>query len=492
MKHIILLSGLLSASLSFSQVNDGLVMDIPFTYGNVFDQVGTNHGYNGGATPTDDRFGVQNMALYFDGADYVYFGNNATTNLDNMDEITITAWIEPANGFSGMRAIVAKWNGATNEEYAIYQDGFNGVYTIRNVNNTGMSATLPMSTTGWYFVAFTFNKSTNQQNLYVNNSLISTYTPGGLYTNTTTSTYLTIGAQYNDVDGAGAAPNRFFQGAIDDVRIYNRVLSVEEIDTLYEMSAVYCRDIAVDVINVTNTASNTGSITFNAAGGHAPYQVSIDGGAFIPMTSGKVCSTMNEGNLSTLTAPGAAAFTSVNFASYGNPSGTCGEFIYANCHSPETMQAAQDSLLGNNSGTFMGNNSTFGYDPCFGTGKNTRIMASYAETITLNSLVPGNYTIVVVDSLGCMGGILVTIEDLTAGVHENESVLFEIYPNPAQHELTVITDQIFNFNIVNITGEIISTHQANGKTLIDISTLAPGVYFIQTQNGQVQRFVKSY
>ncbi|MBK7127933.1 MAG: T9SS type A sorting domain-containing protein [Crocinitomicaceae bacterium] len=492
MKQIILLSGLLSASFSFSQVNDGLVMDVPFTYGNVFDQVGTNHGYNIGATPTDDRFGVENMALYFDGADFVYFGDNATTNLDNMDEITITAWIEPANGFSGMRAIVAKWNDATNEEYGIYQDGLNGVYTIRTINNMGTSVALPMSTTGWYFVAFTFNKTTNQQNLYVNNSLVSTYTPGGFYTNTTSSTNLTIGAQYNDVNGSGAAPNRFFQGAIDDVRIYDRVLSAEEIDTLYEMSAVYCKDIAIDIINVTNTSSNTGVINYNVSGGHAPYQVSFNGGTFTTITSGKVCSTMSEANLSTLTAPGLATFTSVNFASYGNPSGTCGEFIYANCHSPETMQAVQDSLLGNYSGTFMGANATFGYDPCFGTGKNTRIMVSYAEPMTLNGLTPGDYTIAVMDSLGCMGVILVTVEDLTAGVHENESILFDVYPNPAQNELTIITDQLFSFNIVNITGEIISTQYANGKTVIDISDLAPGVYFIQTQNGQVQRFVKSY
>ncbi|MBK8927354.1 MAG: hypothetical protein IPM74_15955 [Crocinitomicaceae bacterium] len=99
-------------------------------------------------------------------------GDNATTNLDNMDEITITAWIEPANGFSGMRAIAAKWNDATNEEYGFIKMALTGVYTIRTINNMGTSVALPMSTTGWYFVAFTFNKTTNQQNLYVNNSLI--------------------------------------------------------------------------------------------------------------------------------------------------------------------------------------------------------------------------------------------------------------------------------------------------------------------------------
>ncbi|MBK8927355.1 MAG: hypothetical protein IPM74_15960, partial [Crocinitomicaceae bacterium] len=64
------------------------------------------------------------------------------------------------------------------------------------------------------------------------------------------------------MNGSGAAPNRF-QGAIDDVRIYDRVLSAEEIDTLYEMSAVYCKDIAIDIINVTNTSSNTGVINYN-------------------------------------------------------------------------------------------------------------------------------------------------------------------------------------------------------------------------------------
>ncbi|MBK8927353.1 MAG: hypothetical protein IPM74_15950 [Crocinitomicaceae bacterium] len=74
MKQIILLSGLLSASFFVFTSHDGLVMMFHLLMETHFDQVGTNHGYNIGATPTDDRFGVENMALYFDGADFVYFG----------------------------------------------------------------------------------------------------------------------------------------------------------------------------------------------------------------------------------------------------------------------------------------------------------------------------------------------------------------------------------------------------------------------------------
>ncbi|MBL7899794.1 MAG: hypothetical protein JNJ99_14740, partial [Crocinitomicaceae bacterium] len=144
MKKSLFLFSSLFFTMGFAQITNGLVMDVPFTYGNVYDQIGTNYGVNVGATLTQDRFGKENMALHFNGAEYVYFPDNMSTNLDNLDEMSISVWIKPDDAFSGMRAVVAKWNGVTNEQYGLFQDGTNAVYAVRNINNIGTTVGLPV------------------------------------------------------------------------------------------------------------------------------------------------------------------------------------------------------------------------------------------------------------------------------------------------------------------------------------------------------------
>lgn len=481
---------ILCSAAANSQITNGLVTKIPFTYGSVYDEVGTNHGFNVGATPIADRFGMENMAYYFNGSSYIYFYDNAITNLDNLNELSISVWIKPDNASGSYKSIISKWNGSTNEQYALYQNGLSGVFAVRTFNNLGYSAGLPIDPSGWYHVVFTLNKTTTEQKLYVNNVLLATYTPGGTYANTTQSTYLSVGAQYNDVNGAGAAPNRFFEGVIDDIQIFDRVLSVAEVDTLFNAYQPACEGFEVAVVQTTNTASNTGSVTFNVNGGHAPYLYSFESGTPTSMNSGFVCSETGEGMLATLSAPAPATFRAINFASYGSPTGTCQNYLYSNCHLVETGAAVADSLLGNTSGDFLGANSTFGTDPCFGTGKNLRMMASYAEDVTITNLTPGTYDIAIFDSLGCINQISITINDLAVGLAESETNSLRIYPNPATDQLTILTEKSTTIRISNVLGETVFAQVVSKNELLDISKLTPGLYFITTQNGEAIRLVK--
>jgi hypothetical protein len=81
------------------------------------------------------------------------------------------------------------------------------------------------------------------------------------------------------------------------------------------------------------------------------------------------------------------------------------------------------------------------------------------------------------------------------GVAENQNNLngLEIYPNPANDKLTIETTQKSEIEILNIQGQLIKSITSNGKTTIDISELAPGMYFVKvkTENGiAVKKFVK--
>jgi hypothetical protein len=77
----------------------------------------------------------------------------------------------------------------------------------------------------WYFICGTWNDSTNVKNLYVNNVLKATASTA-FNTSATPSGGFKIGSSNAGVSG-------FTDGLIDDVRVYNKVLSLAEIQALY-------------------------------------------------------------------------------------------------------------------------------------------------------------------------------------------------------------------------------------------------------------------
>ncbi len=80
-----------------------------------------------------------------------------------------------------------------------------------------LGPSLPLN--NWYFVVMTWDNSTMKG--YLNGAYINQ----AAYTNTAIpQTYLSIGSQ-------GAAS--YFNGKMDDVSVYNRVLSAAEIQALY-------------------------------------------------------------------------------------------------------------------------------------------------------------------------------------------------------------------------------------------------------------------
>jgi len=67
--------------------------------------------------------------------------------------------------------------------------------------------------------------------------------------------------------GSQSSTTRYFNGSIDDVRIYNRVLTPSEIDTLYEMpnpTTLSRNDITSDDIKPSYPNPTTGILNFNS------------------------------------------------------------------------------------------------------------------------------------------------------------------------------------------------------------------------------------
>jgi hypothetical protein len=109
----------------------------------------------------------------------------------------------------------------------------------------------------------------------------------------------------------------------------------------------------------------------------------------VPTRSISICGTVGENGTLTLTAPPNYVFTSVDFASYGTPTGSCGTFITSSCHSATSYTYVSSQLLGKTgSVSISATNANFG-DPCSGTLKRLYVQATVTGPSITGSLING-------------------------------------------------------------------------------------------------------
>jgi hypothetical protein len=121
---------------------------------------------------------------------------------------------------------------------------------------------------------------------------------------------------------------------------------------------------------------------------------------FSSAVSVTVCATADENLTAVLTAPTGSTFTSVEFASYGTPTGICGAFALGGCHASNSLSTVQGYLIGNSGSiNIPATNAVFG-DPCVGTGKRLYVQA----TATYTSSTSGSSIITLFNQTGAILG----------------------------------------------------------------------------------------
>lgn len=110
------------------------------------------------------------------------------------------------------------------------------------------------------------------------------------------------------------------------------------------------------------------------------------------------------------------------------------------------------------------------------------VIIAGADSYIYVSMQSGNYFVTVSDSNGCTATSLPVL--LNTGIAENNSVLFEILPNPTTGIFTIrSTERIASIKIVNVLGATVwDKNELNNSAQIDISNLSQGSYFIKVTN----------
>lgn len=189
-----------------------------------------NTGTIYGATFTTDRHGQPNKAMSFDGVDdYVDCGNDPSLNIT--DAITISIWVKTNQFYTDhYRALVGKPNFRVYGLFAEWSGGGGRIrFEIDNNSARYIVEGPTFSSIGvgnWVFIAGTYSKDEGILRIYEN---------GILYGSRDIGSGKQID-QNSEPVRIGGNPVRVFNGAIDDVRIYNRALSAEEIAFLYNSS----------------------------------------------------------------------------------------------------------------------------------------------------------------------------------------------------------------------------------------------------------------
>ena len=209
-------------------LNFGLVAWYPFD-GNASDMSGNgNHGTVNGATLGTDRHGVAGKAYSFDGVDdYI-----ESTGDFVCPKYSIGAWLRSQS--DGQRNIMtikqvdSHYNTYLALEHYPVDSSHRFRYLHRNPpgNSGGIDAysTNSLNDGFWYYINAIHDGSVNA--LFVNGEKVSEVS-------VTDSFSLVSGLLHVGVNNE----NRYFHGSIDDIRIYDRALSAEEIRLLYDTEA---------------------------------------------------------------------------------------------------------------------------------------------------------------------------------------------------------------------------------------------------------------
>ncbi len=191
------------------------------------------NGYNltNGGTSTFTP-GIHVNALTLNGSSQYLFGNTNLGITGTTNNITISGWIKltalPGSGANMQFFFLQVINGANRYFYRISITNSSGTYILNTTHRASYNFPAPPTTGAWYHVALTSNTSNNNI-LYLNGVSVAQSTAADAASSGGLANQCSIGAIY----WSASSKDSYFNGQIDDVGVFNRVLTAEEILDIY-------------------------------------------------------------------------------------------------------------------------------------------------------------------------------------------------------------------------------------------------------------------
>ncbi|MBM2818205.1 MAG: hypothetical protein HW401_795, partial [Parcubacteria group bacterium] len=315
------------------------------------DSAGANTGTVSGATFTTGK--ISNGLNLNGTTDYV------SVPRMNYNEISVSAWFyKSVNDTVNADAIWGGWYWSSNPsnrqgfDLRFYQSAPDTLsFLLETIGATTTEKTssyaLSPSTGAWHHAVATYESVSGNQKLYVDGILRSTVLhPAG-------ATIKPL-AQYADMRiGYSRINSGYFNGKIDDVRIYNRALSATDVTELYNANKPAVTTNAA--ANITSTSATlNGTVNPNGLASTAYFEYGLTSGTYSITTATQNLTGSNTQNLtaniSSLTASTIYYYRAVATNSLGTTNGQEQSF---------TTTVAPDTTLPSISITYPTTNSTY-------------------------------------------------------------------------------------------------------------------------------------
>jgi hypothetical protein len=235
-------------------VTDGLIAKYSFNNGNADDEQGSVNGTIHNTVLTTDRFGCLDHAYSFSSADtsFITLGDNFDEVIAQADSsFSFSFWFKLNGDTNSYRPVLlAKYGnsgcGEDQREFFLLMDTnkvqFYYFTTLYFGDVRGINGTTIINDTNWHHLVVNYNGNIDDNDgldrveFYLDNNPDSTYLAyinGGLGDIQNSSAHFSIGPALSSNGNVCVGSNNFFSGKMDDILIFNRALSVAEIDLLY-------------------------------------------------------------------------------------------------------------------------------------------------------------------------------------------------------------------------------------------------------------------
>jgi hypothetical protein len=193
---------------------------------------GNNATMSGGPTVALGKIG---QALDFDGSnDYTSMGDPASAVLDPTGSFSLSAWVKTTQtkGAADYAAIVGKGFLISANGYGLFLDGDNSskpAFQARTgATIVSAQSSVSINDGAWHHLVGVRDHAGNITQLYVDGVLAGS--GSGALTSYASTYYFGVGSRYS----GSLWETFFFDGSVDEVRMYNRTLSATEIWNLYQ------------------------------------------------------------------------------------------------------------------------------------------------------------------------------------------------------------------------------------------------------------------
>lgn len=480
---------------------NGLVGYWPFC-GNANDESGNDkHGTVMGATLTIDRNGVSNSAYSFNGtSDYISIPDSFL-----ISKIFTISFYAYSTGI-GQRNILS--DGSSSYSGSDFLLAFNGeqlrIRADKNAplnyeNNSPTNLQNLQLTNNWVYVTWVMD--TLNSKIFLNGALQATINVVGSNVN-----FHNLRSIFGAREVWGN-PDNFFQGKLDDIAMWNRVLSAQEIASLYTNSTAPCNPPIVNITAIGDTIFCDGSSvvlsanidstftyqwknnTTNILGATTHLFTAISTGSYTVLVSDSngcvaLSNTINVtvNNLPTVTLTSLPAYVNIqsaNIALNGSPTGG----TYTGAGVVGTNFSASTAGLGTSNVNYNFTNTS----GCSGNASQSTVVYDTTGVVCTS-------TVTVYDTVTTYLSVTDTLiinQTLTGLVAPNNTNTIKIFPNPTNDHVTINYGNYalmngYTLNITNVLGQVVFTSPINlASSYLDLSTWGgSGTYFVHIINAQ--------